>query len=77
MTTRKVSAIEEKVLALAVEWAEKREAWEADVKANHPGGPSAYGARQKKRVVSLAKWATLVAATRLLKQRRAKGEDKR
>ena len=74
MTTRKVTAAEEKVLALAVEWAEKREAWQAFIDAD--GGMDC-GMRPKalelKGIERATELATLAAARRLLKQRRAKG----
>lgn len=77
MTTRKVTAIEEKVLALAVEWAEKREAWDRCLSADGSWGsamkPNALKLKGEERA---AEQTTLVAAKRLLKQRRPKGEKK-
>jgi hypothetical protein len=76
MTTRKVTAIEEKVLALAVEWAEKRETWETYCKANGPG--SALSVCAHILFEDAVKYQRRLAteSKRLLKQRRAKGEKK-
>lgn len=76
MTTRKVTAIEEKVLALAVEWAEKREAWEKESKSSPFGGSLTPAAEELFSAERSFAWVVLKEAGRLLKQRRAKGEKK-
>ena len=76
MTTRKVTAIEEKVLALAVEWAEKREAYELFYTSG------AWKTQKDHESEALCKAKEQCADSmfrlgkRLLKQQRAKGEKK-
>jgi hypothetical protein len=78
MTTRKVTAIEEKVLALAIEYAEMRAAWQAFIDAD---GSMGCGLKPKamelKHTERLAEQELFRAATRLLKQRRAKEAKQR
>lgn len=76
MTTRKVTAAEEKVLTLAVEWAERRDAWDNFYKS----GAWKLNDEKARDAIVVPMRATEArfhrASSRLLKQRRAKGAHK-
>jgi len=79
MNTRKVTAIEEKVLAIAVEWAESissfmNHAYSDDHQKHRDQDWCTWGKLFKKQLDARRKLEA--ASTRLLKQRRAKGEKK-
>ena len=69
VTTRKVTVLEENILSLAVEWAEKRETWEAECRSVSYGGALAPTAMALDYEATETMWKVLALAKRLRKQR--------